>query len=90
LKRIESHAFDGLSCTIVIPCTVLFAASDLGVHRPQLLFAEGHSLKEFDGGLRLRKSGISVDFRRILRFVSGHLDLESYQLDDSDGSFVRG
>jgi hypothetical protein len=62
LKRIESHAFDGFFCTIVIPCTVLFVASDLGVHHSQLLFAEGHSCEEFDGWLRIRKSGISVDF----------------------------
>jgi hypothetical protein len=90
LKRIESHAFDGLFSTIVIPETVLCVASDLGGHRRQLLFVEGHSCDEFDDWLRMRKSGISVDFRCLLRFVSGHLDLESYQLDDSDGSFVRG
>jgi hypothetical protein len=83
LKRIESRAFNGLSCTIVIPCTVLFVASGLGVHRPQLLFAEGHSCEEFDGWLWIRKSGIAVDFRRILRFGSCFLEFRSYLFEDS-------
>jgi hypothetical protein len=62
----EPHAFYGLSCPIVIPCTVLFVASDLGVHSHQLLCAENDSCEEFEGLLRMRKPGISVDFRRTL------------------------
>jgi serine/threonine protein kinase len=58
-------------------------ASDLGVSPSQLLFAEGDSCEEFEGWLRLRKSGISVDFRRLLRFGSDHLELRSYLFEDS-------
>jgi hypothetical protein len=83
LTRIESHAFDGISSTIAIPYTVLFIASDPGVRPHQLLFAEGHRCEEFDGWLEVRESGISVDFRRILRFDTNHLKLISYELYES-------
>jgi hypothetical protein len=83
LTRIESHAFDRILCTIGIPWSVLFVAFDLGLHTHQLLLSEGDSCEELDGWLRVKKSGISVDFRRILMFVSGNLDLRSHQLDDS-------
>jgi hypothetical protein len=38
LTRVESRAFYRLSCTIVIPSTVLFIPSDLGVNPFQLVF----------------------------------------------------
>jgi hypothetical protein len=38
LTRVASRAFYGLSCTIVIPSTVLFIPSDLGVNPFQLVF----------------------------------------------------
>jgi hypothetical protein len=46
------------------------------------VFAEGDSCKEFEGWLRLRKSGIVVDFRRNLRFGSDHFELRSYLFED--------
>jgi hypothetical protein len=61
----------------------LFIASDPGVRPHQLLFAEGHHCEEFDWWLEVRKSGISVDFRRILRFGRSHLELKSYELYES-------
>jgi serine/threonine protein kinase len=83
LKRIESHAFDGLSCTVVIPCTVLYVASYLNYNRHRILFSEGDSFDELYGWLRVRESGISVDFRRMLRLVSEDFDMISYQLSNS-------
>jgi hypothetical protein len=83
LTRIESHPFYGLSCTIVIPSTVLFVASDLGVRPSQLVFAEGDSFQEFHDWLGLNKSGIVVDFRRILRFDSDLSELKNHLLKDS-------
>jgi hypothetical protein len=61
----------------------LFIGSDLGVNPHRLFFSEGDCCEELDGWLRVRKSGIVVDFQRILMFVSGHFDLRSYPLDDS-------
>jgi hypothetical protein len=52
LMRIESHAFDGISCTIVIPCTVLFIDSNVIENQQQKqkknwnLMARGHSYEE--------------------------------------------
>jgi hypothetical protein len=83
LKRIESHAFDGLSCAIILPRPVWFVASDLGISPNELLFAEGHSCEEFNWWLRVRKSGISVDFRRVFKFGSDLLEMRSYLLEDS-------
>jgi hypothetical protein len=65
LTRIESHALNGLSCPIIISSTVLFIASDPGVSPSQRLFPEGDSCEDFEGWLRVRESGISVNFRRI-------------------------
>jgi hypothetical protein len=49
LKRIESHAFDSLSCPVVLPCTVLFVASDVTVSHDRLSLTPGHSCREFEG-----------------------------------------
>jgi hypothetical protein len=61
----------------------LFVASELGVSPDQVLFAKGDSCDDFEVWQRVIKSGISVDFRRILRFGFGILDLKSYQFDKS-------
>jgi hypothetical protein len=61
----------------------LFVASDPGVHSRQLLFTGGHFYAECNWWLWVRKAGISVDFRRVLRFISGFFNLKSYQLEDS-------
>jgi serine/threonine protein kinase len=82
LKRIESHAFDGLCCVIVIPCTALFVASDPGISPFLLLFAESDSCERFEWWLSMRKTGISVDLRRILRLGSSFLELRSYLFDN--------
>jgi hypothetical protein len=61
----------------------LFVASDLGISPDQLLFAEDDSCRELEGWIRVRMSGVSVDFRCILTFEFGLLELRSYPLDDS-------
>jgi hypothetical protein len=83
LTRIESHVFDGLCCTIVLPYTVLFIDSDVGINLDRLLFAEGDSCDEFEGWLRVRQSGIAVDLRRIFKIDSNLCELKSYLFDDS-------
>jgi hypothetical protein len=55
---------------IALPCT------EVTVQPDQSLFAEGHYCHEFDGWLQVRQSGISVDFRWILRVGSGSLRIE--------------
>jgi hypothetical protein len=67
LKGIESHALDGLSCRIIFPCNILFGASDMDNNPDQLSFAEGNLYEKYDGWLRVRRSGIVIDFRHILR-----------------------
>jgi hypothetical protein len=89
LKQIQSHALDGLPCTIVLPSTVLFVASDVTVNLDRLFIAEKVFCDEFDGWMRVRKSGISVDFRRIVRFGFGLHELKSYLFDDSGIEEVR-
>jgi hypothetical protein len=54
------------------------------VNSDQLLFAEGSSCHEFEGWLRVKQSGIAIDFRRILRCGSDVPELESYLFDDSE------
>jgi hypothetical protein len=68
---------------MVLPSTVLFVASDLGVTPDQLSFSESDSCPAFDEWLRVRKSGIDVDFRQILRFDSYLPELKSRLLNDS-------
>jgi hypothetical protein len=84
LTRIESRAFDGLSCTIVLPCTVLFVASDVTVNLDGLSLTNSDSWGEFERWLRVRRSEIAVDFRRSLRFCSDLLELRSYLFEESE------
>jgi hypothetical protein len=83
LKRIESCAFGNLRWPIVLPCTVLFVDDDMAISSDQLSFAESQGCDDFSGWLRVKRSGIAVDFRRILRFDSDLPTLNYYLLDDS-------
>jgi hypothetical protein len=68
---------------MVLPSTVLFVASDLGITPDRLSFSEKDSCPAFYEWLRVRKSGIAVDFRQILRFDSYLAELKSRLLNDS-------
>jgi hypothetical protein len=70
LKRIESQAFYGCHLSIVIPSTVVFVAYNAHPDLSHLSLSEPDSCPMFNRWQRLRKSGITVDFQRILRFAS--------------------
>jgi hypothetical protein len=72
LKRIESRAFEWLNVEIVISSKLLFVASDAISNPSQIKFEDCNSFAEFDRWCQFRVKGISVDFRRILKFGSGH------------------
>jgi hypothetical protein len=81
LRRIESQAFNKFYLMIVIPSTVLFVAFDVIPNSSHIFISDSDSCPEFDRWKQLRKSGIAVDFRRILRIGSGFGDLSDYQID---------
>jgi serine/threonine protein kinase len=63
---------------VVIPSTILFVASD-AVHTDlQISLLDGDSCPEFARWLALRRSGITVDFQRIVRVNSGLSQLRDY------------
>jgi hypothetical protein len=65
----------------VIPLTVLFVAHDAHPDLFQFSFSDSAFSPMFDRWLRLRTSGITVDFQRILRFPSGPFHFKDYMLD---------
>jgi hypothetical protein len=83
LKRIESWAFHLLNVEIVIPSTILFVASDAIPTSCQITLEDCNCCPEFDRWQELRMKGISVDFRRILKFDSDLSDLRAYLMDVS-------
>jgi hypothetical protein len=83
LKRIESHAFQDVFLQIALPSTVMSVACDVVARPDQYLSVEGDSCREFGKWLRMRQSGMAVDFRRILRIGSGFLELRHYLIEGS-------
>jgi hypothetical protein len=66
LTRIESGAFLFSSFqSILIPSTILFIASDAVDIGSQIRLIDGNSCPEFDRWLKLKRSGIVMDFRRV-------------------------
>jgi hypothetical protein len=61
-----------------MPSTVLFVASNAVDIISRIRFVDGDSSPEFDGWLRLRRSGVRVDFRRIQRVGFGLRCLRDY------------
>jgi hypothetical protein len=59
----------------------LFVAHDAVSDLFQLSFSDPDFSPVFDRWRRLRKSGIIVDFQRILRFPSGPFHFKKYRLD---------
>jgi serine/threonine protein kinase len=68
LTRIESEAFHQSPLqSILIPSTILFIASDAVDIASHIEVIDGYCCPEFDRWLDLKRSGISIDFRRIER-----------------------
>jgi serine/threonine protein kinase len=64
----------------VIPPTILFVDHDADPNLFQLSFSNPAFSPIFNRWRRLRKSGITVDFQRILRFPSGPFHFKDYML----------
>jgi serine/threonine protein kinase len=92
LERIENQAFSALSSWIVIPSTILFVAFD-AIYIPfQISLTDSDSCPEFDRWLELRRSEITIDFRRIQRVGSGLSSLGDYLVNLSgfeEGSLIE-
>jgi hypothetical protein len=68
LTRIESEAFSALQLhPILIPSTILFIAYSAVDIAAQIRLIDGDSCPEFERWLRLKRSDIAIDFRRIQR-----------------------
>jgi hypothetical protein len=79
LTRIESEAFYKSSLqSILVPSTTLFIASDAIPPQSQISIVDGDSYPEFDRWLQQRRSGIFIEFRRIVRVNSGLPCLRDY------------
>jgi hypothetical protein len=83
LKRIESRACSGCHLSIVIPSTIVFVAYDVHPDLSQLSLSDPNSCPMFDRSRRLSKSGITIDFQRILGFPSYLLCFKDFVLDPS-------
>jgi serine/threonine protein kinase len=70
----------------MIPSTIRFVEFDAIPNHFQICIADCDLCVEFDRWQQLRKSGISVDFRRIVRFDSHLVDLSAYLVDISSFS----
>jgi hypothetical protein len=83
LRRIESQGFHdlGIDIVIVIPSTVLFVAFDAISNLSNIFISDRDSCPEFDRWRQLRKSGIAIDFRWILRVGSGLRDLNDDRIN---------
>jgi hypothetical protein len=73
---------------VVIPSTILFVAFDVIPNPFQISIADCESCPEFGRWQQLIKSGLKVDFRRILKIDSDFGDLNHYLIDLS--VFERG
>jgi serine/threonine protein kinase len=65
----------------LIPPTILFIASDAIPNPFQIVLEDCNCCPEFARWQQLRMKGISVDFRRILKFDSDVSDLTAYLID---------
>jgi hypothetical protein len=83
LTRIESKAFDSLKIVIVIPSAVLFVAFDVIHNAFEISIADWNLYREFHCWQQLIKSGLTVDFRGILKIRSEFADLIDYLIDIS-------
>jgi hypothetical protein len=92
--------FGGLSFEIIIPSTILFVAYDAASYSGQISIGGVDSCAEYERWQQLRRTGMSIDFRRICTFCSGLpsrsdclLDLSGLSkgslLNESDGISTR-
>jgi hypothetical protein len=94
LRRIESNALPPDSDRITIPSAVLFVAHDASPNPWRLSLCDEDSCAEFVRWRRLRRSGIAVDFRRIVRGGVGasarlRLDLTGFEEGSVIGEAIR-
>jgi hypothetical protein len=82
LKRLENQAFGKSSSQVVIHSTISFIASDAVLDPFQISLDDEHYCPEFDRWREVRKSGVSVDFRRISRVGSGLSCLKDYIFEE--------
>jgi hypothetical protein len=73
--------FGGQNFVVIIPSTIRFVAFDAIPNRFQISIADCDSCVEFNRWQQLRRSGISVDFRRILRIDSEFHGQNDYLID---------
>jgi hypothetical protein len=83
LKRIESGACSSCHFSIVIPSTVAFVAYNAHADISQRSLSNPDSCPMFDRWQRLRKSGITVSFQRILGFPPYLPCFKDFVLDPS-------
>jgi serine/threonine protein kinase len=81
VKPLEYWPFDQQTFVVKIPSTIRFVGFDAIPNHFQISIAHCDSCVEFDRWLELRESGISVDFRRILRIDSELHGLNNYLID---------
>jgi hypothetical protein len=92
LMRVESEVFSPSAIRALIPPAVLFVAHDADPDLFELFFSHPNFSLMLNGQGRLRKSGITVDFQRILRFLSSPFHFKDYLLDLSayeEGEVIR-
>jgi serine/threonine protein kinase len=70
--------------SIILPSTILFVSFDAFDTGAEIYLVKRHSCPEFYRWWELRKSGIPLDFRRILRVNSGLPSLRDYVVDLSE------
>jgi hypothetical protein len=92
LKRIESRTFFACPLSIVVPSTVVFVAYGANANRFSVARSDPHSRPMFDRWQRLVKSGITIDFQRILRYGSAlpHFKDSLLNLSEFDEGSVIG
>jgi hypothetical protein len=81
LKSVESRSFSYCQLSIVIPSTIVLAASDDCPGVFQLSLSDPDSGPMFDRWRHLMKSRIAVDFQSILGFASGLPHFQDSVLD---------
>jgi serine/threonine protein kinase len=70
-KHIETHVLQGIYLSVIIPSSIAFIACCAAPDSVQISIARFDSCPEYGRWQRLRRSGLFIDFRRILRFGFG-------------------
>jgi serine/threonine protein kinase len=79
LKRIHSQVFSNAELAITIPSTILFVADSATPKSTQISLSDPDSCPEFDRWQKLRRLGISLAFRRIVKSNPNALALADFE-----------